>query len=205
MNPVRTAPVELLPNMGRSSARLSPGMNRNGIRRVLWLVVYRVLYRFSPVILHGWRRMLLRCFGARIGAGAHPYPRARIWAPWNLTMERGSCLANDVDCYSVGEVRIGEGAIVSQYSYLCTASHDYESADFPVIASPILIGPGAWVAAGAFIGPGVRVGEGSVVGARSCVVKDVEPWTVIAGNPARVVTRRTGRHFAGRPRAAEGR
>jgi putative colanic acid biosynthesis acetyltransferase WcaF len=142
------------------------------------------LYRLSPTVLHGWRRMLLRCFGGRIGAGAHPYPRAKIWAPWNLTMETGSCLANDVDCYCVAPIRVGAHATVSQYSYLCSASHDPRDPAMPLIIAPIVIESYAWVAADVFVGPGVTVGEGAVVGARSTVIQDVAPWTVVAGAPA---------------------
>ena len=56
-----------------------------------------------------------------------------------------------------------------------------------VIAKPITIGRKAWIASEAFIGPGVEVGEGAVVGARGVVVRDVKPWIVVAGNPARDV------------------
>jgi len=84
---------------------------------------------------------VLRCFGAKIGAGVHPYPSARIWAPWNLRLDRDSCLANGVDCYCVAPVHIGAGAIISQYSYLCTASHDYSDPLFPLISAPIWVKP----------------------------------------------------------------
>jgi len=99
-------------------------------------------------------------------------------------MEAHSCLANDVDCYCVAPITLGVHATVSQYSYLCAASHDYRDAAMPLIAAPIVIGPYAWVAADVFIGPGVTVGEGAVVGARSTVMHDVAPWIVVAGNPA---------------------
>jgi putative colanic acid biosynthesis acetyltransferase WcaF len=128
--------------------------------------------------------MLLRSFGARVGFGAHPYPRAKIWAPWNLAMEAHSCLADDVDCYCVAPITVGAHATVSQYSYLCAASHDYRDAAMPLIAAPIVIAAYAWVAADVFIGPGVTIGEGAVVGARSTVIHDVAPWTVVAGAPA---------------------
>lgn len=97
-----------------------------------------------------------------------------------------SCLANDVDCYCVAAIELGAHAIVSQYSYLCTASHDYESPNFDLVSAPILIGSRAWLAAGVFVGPGVTIGEGSVCGAHSVVLKDVGPWAVAAGNPAKV-------------------
>lgn len=161
--------------------RLTSG---NRLARVLWGLVQRTIYRFSPTLLHGWRRLLLRIFGARVAAGAHPYPRARIWAPWNLTLEAHSCLADDVDCYCVAPVTVGAHATVSQYSYLCTGSHDYRDPAMPLIVAPIVIESHAWVAADVFVGPGVRIGEGAVVGARSTVIHDVAPWTVVAGSPA---------------------
>ena len=99
-------------------------------------------------------------------------------------MEAHSCLANDVDCYCVAPIRVGAHATVSQYSYLCAASHDHRDPSMPLIVAPIVIEPYAWVAADVFVGPGVTVGEGAVVGARSTVIQDVAPWTVAAGSPA---------------------
>lgn len=159
----------------------------NRLCRGAWSLVWLLLYRPSPRPLHGWRRFLLRCFGARIGAGAHPYPAAKIWAPWNLTMAAGSGLADHVDCYCVAPVHIGAGATVSQYTYLCTASHDIDAPGMPLIAAPIVIGDGAWVAAACFVGPGVRVGVRAVVGARSTVTRDVAPGAVVAGSPPRTL------------------
>jgi putative colanic acid biosynthesis acetyltransferase WcaF len=169
----------------RSSA-VSPATitGKNRLARIAWNLVQGTLYRYSPTFSHGWRCFLLRCFGARVGVRAHPYPRARIWAPWNLVMGPHSCLANDVDCYSVARIELGPHATVSQYSYLCTASHDYRDPAMPLVAAPIVIESAAWVAADVFVGPGVTIGEGAVVGARSTVMNDVEPWSVAAGSPA---------------------
>jgi putative colanic acid biosynthesis acetyltransferase WcaF len=99
-------------------------------------------------------------------------------------------MSHHVDCYSVDKIRIGRHATVSQYSYLCTASHDIEDPHMPLVTAPISIEEGAWVAADVFIGPGVTIGDGAVVGARSAVFKDVDPWTVVAGNPARYIRNR---------------
>lgn len=163
---------------------------RNKVGRVLWAIVWATLFRPSPRPLHAWRCFLLRLFGATIGKQAHPYPKARIWAPWNLQMDAHACISDDVDCYCVARIHIGEHATVSQYSFLCSASHDYSDRTFPLVTAPITIGAGAWVAADVFVGPGVTIGEGAVVGARSSVYKDVEPWAVVAGNPARFIKRR---------------
>lgn len=164
----------------------------NKLARALWGVVWLLLYRPSPVPLHAWRRALLRIFGAKIGAGATPYPSARIWAPWNLEMGERSCLASQVDCYCVAKITLGRFVTVSQYSYLCSGGHDYRSPDLPMplTAAAISIEDNAWVAAAVFLGPGVCIGSGAVVGARSTVVSDVEPWTVVAGSPPRRISTR---------------
>ena len=165
----------------------SPHSLRNRVGRVLWSMVWLLLFRPSPRPFHAWRCWLLRVFGASIQQGAHPYPSARIWAPWNLTMGEGSCLGDYVDCYAVDQVILEPHATVSQYAFLCTASHDYRFSDMPVISSPIRIGRRAWVAADAFVGPGVTIGEGAVVGARTSVFLNIDPWTVVGGNPARII------------------
>jgi len=162
----------------------------NRARRAVWSLVWILLFRPSPRPMHAWRRLLLRAFGARIARDAHPYPSARIWAPWNLEMGTGSCLADHVDCYSVAPIRLGARATVSQYSYLCGASHDYMDISHPLVSAPITIEENAWVAADVFIGPGVTVGAGAVVGARSTVTRNVAPWIVVAGSPPRTIKER---------------
>ena len=162
----------------------------NKAGRVLWHLVWLLFFRPSPRICFGWRRFWLRCFGARIGAKVHVYPSAKIWAPWNLEMGDHSCLAGDVDCYCAGRVTIGPHATVSQYSYLCAAGHDISDPHMKLFTAPIRIGAGAWICAGAFVGPGVSVGAGAVVAARAVVVKDVEPWMVVGGNPAKFIKKR---------------
>jgi putative colanic acid biosynthesis acetyltransferase WcaF len=169
----------------------SPHSRANQLMRILWRVVWLFAYRPSPTVFHAWRRFLLRVFGAKIANDAYPHPSVKIWAPWNLEMGSLSCLGPDVDCYSVDSVVIGSRATVSQYSFLCTATHEYRIPNRPVVTSPIVICERAWIAADAFIGPGVTIGEGAVVGARSSVYRDVEPWTVVAGNPARILKKYT--------------
>lgn len=163
---------------------------RNRLARAVWGVAQALLFRPTPRPLHGWRTALLRIFGARLGRGVKVYNSARIWAPWNLVMGDYSVLGDAVDCYTVNRVEIGAHSIVSQYSFLCTATHDVDQPHFPLVTAPIVIGAHAWVAADVFVGPGVAIGEGAVVGARSSVFKDVEPWTVVGGSPARLIRRR---------------
>jgi len=130
-------------------------------------------------------------FGAKIHHTAHIYSSVKIYKPWNLEMHEYSCLAPEVDCYNVGKVIIGAYSTVSQKSYLCTASHDIKKRDHPLVYKPIVIEEKVWVGADVFVGMGVVVKQGAVVGARSSVFKDVDPWTIVGGNPARFIKNRT--------------
>ena len=164
---------------------------KNQMVRMLWTIVWGVFARPLPrSVGSGWKRFLLRLFGARIDATAIVYSSAKVYYPANLTMGSYACLASDVDCYNVAPVTIGANSTVSQGAYLCTASHDITDPLNPLVTKPIVIEDQAWVAAGAFVGMGVAIGQGAVVGARAAVFKDVEPWTVVGGNPAKFIKRR---------------
>ena len=171
----------------------SPHSLANRLGRALWQLVYLLLYRASPKPFHAWRRLLLRAFGAKIGKRAHPHPSCRIWAPWNLTLGDYSTLSPRVDCYCVAPVRIGAHVTVSQYSFLCTATHDVHDPHMRLIVAPITIDDYVWICADVFVGPGVTVGEGAVVGARASVFSDLPAWQICVGSPARPMRPRTVR------------
>lgn len=162
----------------------------NRISRAIWNLFYILFFRYTPIYLHGWRRFLLKFFGAEIGKQCHIYPKAKIWAPWNLVMEDYSCLGNEVICYNMAEVRIGKKAVISQRAHLCAGTHDYKSPNFQLVTKPINIGRKAWVCADAFVHPGVSIGEGVVIGARSVVTKDMPPWKVCSGFPCEPIKKR---------------
>lgn len=162
---------------------------RNRAARQIWNVVWLLLFRPTLRSCHGWRRLLLRAFGAKVGPGAHIYAGARIWAPWNLVVGRAASIADGAEVYNPSPVELGDWAVVSQGAYLCGATHDYESLAFPLKAAPIVIGAHAWVAARAIVQMGVTLGEGCVVGAGSVVTRNMPAWTVCAGAPCRPLRR----------------
>lgn len=168
----------------------SPHSLGNKLARVVWGAMWCALFRPSPRVFYGWRRTLLRMFGAQIGRNARISPSVCIWAPWNLTVGDEASISHHVDCYSVDRLVIGHHATVSQYAILCTASHDITSPNMKLISSPVVIEDQCWICAGAFVGPGTTIHEGAVLGAMSVVMRDVDAWTVHAGNPSRMIKKR---------------
>lgn len=164
---------------------------KNQMARFTWNFVWCLFARPIPRrLLNGWKLALLRIFGAKVHKHSVVYSSAKIYMPWNLEMDEFSILGAEVDCYNVTKIKIGANAIVSQKTFLCSASHDFLKRDMPLITAPIIIEDQAWIAADVFIGMGVTIGQGAVVGARSSVFKDVEPWTVVGGNPAKFIRKR---------------
>ncbi|HTM78642.1 MAG TPA: putative colanic acid biosynthesis acetyltransferase [Devosia sp.] len=163
---------------------------RHRLYRAVWNIVWLLLAAWTPPPMHGWRRLLLRLFGAQMGHGAKVYGSARIWYPPNLEMGEYAVLGWKVNCYCQGKIVLEAYAIVSQFSHLVSGSHDIDAPNFQLYTKPIHIGRRAWVAANAFVGPGVTIGAGAVLGARGVAFKDLAPWTVYAGNPARAIRAR---------------
>jgi putative colanic acid biosynthesis acetyltransferase WcaF len=156
----------------------------NQFYRLLWDMTWLIFYRPSPRKFHFWRCFLLRLFGAKIGVNVHPYPSSKVWAPWNLTIGSNSCLSHNVNCYNVDKIVIGSNVTISQYSFICTASHNYTNIDMQLVTAPIQIKDYVWITSDVFIAPGVTIGEGTVVVARSSVFNDLPNWIVARGNPA---------------------
>lgn len=159
------------------------------MHRVLWAVA-QPFFRYSPRPCFGWRRFLLRCFGANIGRSVHVYPSASIYFPWNLEAGDETAIGEQAFIYNLGRVTLGSRVTISHRAHLCAGTHDHTKSDFPLLRLPIVIGSDAWICADAFVGPGVMIGEGAIVGARAVAMKDVEPRTIVIGNPARVSRKR---------------
>lgn len=164
---------------------------KNKLGRLLWNIVYLLLFRFLRLnSLSVFRNYILRCFGAKVARTANIYASAKIWAPWNLTIGEYSTLGPEVDCYNQGKVCIGDNTVISQKAYICASSHDISDPKNNLILKPIYIGSQVWVAADAFIGPGVEIEDGAVIGARSAVFRKVESWDVVGGNPSKFIKKR---------------
>ena len=164
---------------------------RDKLMRLGWNLFAFVFFRLcaGPVFRY-WRSFVLRLWGAKIGCRCAIAASAKIWVPWNLEVGDYVAIGPRAEIYDVDKIVIGSNITISQDAYLCTASHDISCLKKPLVTKRITIGDSSWVAARAIVLPGVTIGEGAVVAAGAVVTKDVEPWTVVGGNPAKFIKKR---------------
>lgn len=157
------------------------------IGRVLWNVIWALFGYYGTWYCAPWRRFLLRLFGAKIGSGVLICNRVKVLMPWNLDVARGAVIGNGVDIYNFAMVTIGPRTVISQDCYLCTGSHDHTHPNYPLTWEPITLGAECWLTARVLVSPGISIGDGSVVAMGSVIVKDVPPWQIAGGNPAKIL------------------
>jgi len=139
---------------------------------------------FAPYrIRHGYLRRFCKIHIGRdttIAAGSY-ITGDKIFIGDNTVINRFTYLDGRCPLY------IGNNVNVSHYSHIQTLTHDPRSPDFACLEGPVAIHDNAWIGARVIILPGVTIGEGAVVGAGSIVTKNVAPYTIVAGNPARAI------------------
>lgn len=156
----------------------------------LWWITQASLFAWSPQFAYKWRNWLLRMFGAKIGKGVIVRPTVKITYPWKLIIGDYAWIGDNTELYTLGEISIGDNAVISQKCYLCTGSHNYQVDTFDIYAKPIAIEPEAWVATDVFIGPGVTIGRGALIGARSSVFENMPSGMICLGYPAKAIRNR---------------
>lgn len=171
---------------------------RSGLVVLIWQIVQDTLFAWSPQPAYGWRRFLLRAFGAKVGDGVIIRPTARVTYPWKVRLGNHCWIGDHTELYSLGPISVGNNAVVSQKSYLCAGSHDPSDMTFPLTAAPVTVEDEVWIATDCFVAPGVTIGRGAIVAARSTVRGNVPPGVVVAGTPA-VVKRERARPTRGLP------
>jgi putative colanic acid biosynthesis acetyltransferase WcaF len=156
----------------------------------LWNFVNATLFRWSFFFMRRYRVAWLKLFGANVDWTSSIDRTATIVDPWNLTIGKSSSIGEYACIRCRGQVTIGEQCCIGRGVFLLSASHNIESPKFEMITAPISINNNVWIATNAIIGKGITVGEGTVVAAGAVVVKDVEPWIVVGGNPAKPIKKR---------------
>jgi acetyltransferase-like isoleucine patch superfamily enzyme len=139
----------------------------------------------------GVRTAALRRLGASIDPTATVYRWREIRGPSNVTIGPNSIIGLWATIDGRSPVEIGRNVNFSSEVALWTLQHDPQSPTFGTKGGPIVIGDRAWISFRATILPGVTIGEGAVVAAGAIVAKDVEPYTIVGGLPARPIGARS--------------
>ena len=160
------------------------------VARVLWRIVHATIWKLCWRRVPSPRPLMLMIFGCKTSANAEYCGSTWIEMPWDLSVGPYVSIGPRVHLYNLGGLTIGSHTLISQDAYICGGTHDYNDPAWPLVRKPVVIGEWVWIGAGAFIHPGVTIGDGAIVGARAVVTKDVEPWTIVAGNPAVVIKKR---------------
>lgn len=158
---------------------------------VMSLVFCLPRYRICNAIKAGF----LRLNGASIGRRVTFYPGVWIAPGRNLVVGDDVDLAGGVMIGTAGGVSIGNRTLIGFRTIIITGNHRIPSAckrifEAGIERRPVVIGEDVWIGANVIVLPGRKIGSGAVVGAGSVVTKDVEPFTIVAGNPAKLVRHR---------------
>ena len=153
------------------------------------------LRRIADVLPHPARVWLYRCFLGKLGRSPlvdqgiyFRYPR-RVFIADDVSINRG-CEFFPSAQIKTGTITVLDHVAIGPNVRFYAASHDYWTLALDDVAAPIVVDRNVWIGADSIILPGVTIGEGAVIGAGSVVTKDVPPYTVAVGNPARVVKSR---------------
>ncbi|WP_435199843.1 acyltransferase [Janibacter sp. GS2] len=161
-------------------------------RRDVWADLrLRFLSEVGTVPSHRLRKAIYRRAGMSIPDSSSIHWRAEFYAPEGIVI--GEHVTIGDTCFLDGRsgLSIGDNVNLGSHVRIYTREHDVDSPTFAETGDPVVIDDHAWVASHAILLPGVVIGRGAVVAAGSVVTKDVEAYTIVGGNPAARIRRRT--------------
>ncbi len=159
-------------------------------QRGSWFLVNVLFFKPSFLPFYGWKRFLLRLFGANIGKGLIVKPGVQIKYPWLLQTGDHCWIGEKVWIDNLAMVTLGNHVCISQEAYLFCGNHDYTKSSFDLMVKPIALQDGAWVGARAIVCPGVVFGSHAVLAVGAVATQSLESWTIYQGNPAVEVKKR---------------
>ncbi len=159
--------------------------------RVFWYYINASVFKSYWLPFSSVKVALLRLFGASIGSGVVVKPGVNIKYPWHLEIGDHVWIGEAVWIDNLTTVKIGSHSCLSQGAMLLTGNHDYKAETFDLIVAPIILENGVWIGAKSLVCPGVTCLSHSVLSAQSVASKNLDPYTVYAGNPAIPVRKRT--------------
>lgn len=173
---------------GRRIYHKSMANNMGKIEKALYYAVTlwgnRIINKIPSRHLRKWFYQIL---GAKLGKESIPCRRVEVLFPKGLKLEDRVSVGWFAELDARGGIHVGHDTNISSHVKLITGSHDIDDPDFTADFLPIHIGNHCWIGTGAIVLHGVKIGDGAVIAAGAVVTKDVEPWTVMGGVPAKKI------------------
>lgn len=141
------------------------------------------------------RNLLIRWLGVKASKNVKFYPGFTVRNPKGLVIE---------DCVNIGpkcllDARCGltihRNAVIAYEAIIWTLNHDYNDLHFCAKGAPTEIGAYAWICSRSIILPGIKIGEGAVVASGAVVTKDVPPYAIVGGVPAKIIGYRERKEY----------
>lgn len=162
--------------------------------------VYRLFYRLSTLSrLEPIKRIRGKYYGAlfaQAGTNLRISDGVRINKPGMISVGNDCYIGAGVQFYAWNErIMIGNNVLIAAGVKMITRKHDFSIKDVPISSQgysnlPIIIEDNVWIGFQSIVLPGIRIKQGSIIGAGAIVTKDVEPFTIVGGTPARLIRAR---------------
>jgi putative colanic acid biosynthesis acetyltransferase WcaF len=160
------------------------------LKVVIWFIVnYYILDSAFPWP-YGFKSLLLRMFGARIGKGLVIKTKVRIKNPWRLSIGNNCWIGESVWIDNLENVTIGDNVSISQGAMLLTGNHDYTISSFPYRLGRIVLEDGVWIGAQSVVCPGVICKSHSILTVASVAAKNLDAYCIYSGNPSTFIRHR---------------
>lgn len=153
-----------------------------------WITSIRVRFfkKINDYLLESQQETLTQRLRS-CGSGCHFYLPFHISAPGQLEVGDNVSIGTYVHMWCQGGIKIGDRVLIASHTAITSVTHDYSKPDMrkDTILQTVTIEDDVWIGAHSIILPGVTIRKGAVVGANSVVTKDVQPYSIVIGSPAR--------------------
>lgn len=149
-----------------------------------------MLYLVGCVPCHHFRRFFYRLAGVKIGKGSAIHTKARFYDPKNISIGEDTIIGEGVVLDGRDLITIGNHVDVASEVMIYNSEHDVNSENFSATNAPVTIEDYVFIGPRVIILAGVTIGRGAVVGAGAVVTKDVPPYAIVGGVPAKIIGER---------------